>query len=289
MPRAPTSLGSAPSIEQPASHSRSCIRADGRLPRLHGGVQVLRVSRAPPDGPRSGGRAGLTRLGLDRAGVGGRRRRSPEDVADEVSDLYHRLGVRIIHLLDDNIVGGTLSGGREWAQQLACELERRGVARTAWSLMIDPQSVTEPLLDDFERLGVARLVVGIESLTDSGLRALGRPFDAQTNRTALERARRRGIATVFNILAVHPRATGASTGAELDELENIPSRPAWPREFTLFNNPIMAWGVSDPWPDPATPSPTNWHSLDLQMSNIISARCVPMSLSVNPRGESRVL
>ena len=170
-----------------------------------------------------GKRAGLTRLELDRAGVGGRRRRSPEDVADEVSDLYHRLGVRILHLLDDNIVGGTLSGGREWAQQLTREVERRGVGRTAWSLMIDPQSVTEPLLDDFERLGVARLVMGIESLTASGLRALGRPFDAQTNRTALERARRRGIATVFNILAVHPRATGASIGAELDELENIPS------------------------------------------------------------------
>jgi hypothetical protein len=37
------------------------------------------------------------------------------------------------------------------------------------------------------------------------------------------RARRRGIATLFNILAVHPTATGATIGAELDALEDVPS------------------------------------------------------------------
>ena len=168
-------------------------------------------------------RAGLTRAELDCAGIGGRRRRSPRDVAEEVSDSDHRRGVRILHLLDDNIVGGLHADGREWADELADELQRRKVSRTAWSLMIDPASVTDPLLDSLDRLGVTRMVVGIESLTESGLRALGRCVDVKGNLAALARARRRGIATLFNILAVHPTATGASIGAELDALENVPS------------------------------------------------------------------
>ncbi|MGA2448887.1 MAG: radical SAM protein [Polyangiaceae bacterium] len=168
-------------------------------------------------------RAGLPRAELDRIGVGGRRRRSPHDVADEVSDLYHERGVRILHLLDDNVVGGPHSDGREWADRLADELECRGVTHTAWSLMIDPPSVTDPLLDALDRLGVARMVIGVESLTDSGLRSLGRSVDVEANFDALARARRRGIATLFNILAVHPTATGASIGAELDALEDVPS------------------------------------------------------------------
>ena len=81
----------------------------------------LRSSSPPADAPEAANivgltpfaewlstrvRAGLTRAELDRAGVGGRRRRSPKDVADEVSDLYHRRGVRILHMVDDNIAGG---------------------------------------------------------------------------------------------------------------------------------------------------------------------------------------
>ncbi|MEI6075257.1 MAG: hypothetical protein WCS94_06770 [Verrucomicrobiota bacterium] len=41
-------------------------------------------------------------------------------------------------------------------------------------------------------------------------------------------------------------------------------------------NPIMAWGVSDPWPNPTVANPTNWYYLDLQMSNILKAGCTPI-------------
>ncbi|GCE02770.1 hypothetical protein [Dictyobacter aurantiacus] len=31
------------------------------------------------------------------------------------------------------------------------------------------------------------------------------------------------------------------------------------------NTPIMAWGLPDPWPDPSTPGPTDWDSLDARV------------------------
>ena len=49
--------------------------------------------------------------------------------------------------------------------------------------------------------------------------------------------------------------------------------------IAFVNTPIMAWGPGDPWPTPGTtltPTGSSWQSLDLQISNVISAGCVPM-------------
>jgi anaerobic magnesium-protoporphyrin IX monomethyl ester cyclase len=170
-----------------------------------------------------GQRAGLSAAALERTSVGGRRRRTPGDLADEVSALYHRDGARIFQLLDDNLVGGDAGGSEAWLRALLIELRRRGVRHTAWSLMIDPESVSESLLDLFEELGVVRVLVGIESLTEAGLGALGRPGSVRTNHGALERLARCGVVTVFNSIAVHPAATEQSVRAELGALEAVPA------------------------------------------------------------------
>jgi anaerobic magnesium-protoporphyrin IX monomethyl ester cyclase len=170
-----------------------------------------------------GRRAGYSAAVLERTSVGGRMRRTPGDLAEEVSALYHDSGARIFQLLDDNLVGGDAGASEAWLHALLVELRRRGVRSTAWSLMIDPESVSESLLDLFEELGVVRVLVGIESLTEAGLAVLGRPGSARTNQRALERLTRRGVATVFNSIAVHPAATEESVRAELCALEAVPA------------------------------------------------------------------
>ncbi len=42
------------------------------------------------------------------------------------------------------------------------------------------------------------------------------------------------------------------------------------------NTSIMAWGVDDPWPDPALKEPTNWSSLDARMKLILSTGHIPV-------------
>jgi hypothetical protein len=43
-----------------------------------------------------------------------------------------------------------------------------------------------------------------------------------------------------------------------------------------INTPIMAWGVDDPWPDPAQKEPTNWSSLDARMKLILTTGGIPV-------------
>jgi hypothetical protein len=42
------------------------------------------------------------------------------------------------------------------------------------------------------------------------------------------------------------------------------------------NTHIMAWGVDDPWPDPAQSEPTNWGSLDYRMKLILATGAIPV-------------
>ena len=56
-------------------------------------------------------RAGLDAATIARAGVGATRRREPEDVAQEVAELFHQRGARFFHVLDDNLLSTSHGSG----------------------------------------------------------------------------------------------------------------------------------------------------------------------------------
>ena len=188
---------------------------------------------------KEGRRAGLPMADLKQAGIGARQRRSPADVADEIGDLYHRRGVRVLQVLDDNLVGDSGDESLSFATQLHEQLRQRGVQRMAMTLMIDPDTVTRPMLRALKQLGVVRLFIGVESLTQVGARALGRTASPEVARNAVELSRSEGLATVFNDIIVHPNATGASIAAELDALSAMPSG-------VYFEvNPLLVYPMTD--------------------------------------------
>jgi hypothetical protein len=45
---------------------------------------------------------------------------------------------------------------------------------------------------------------------------------------------------------------------------------------SFVNVPVMGWGSADPWPDPATPGPTNWGTLDSKMKMAIASGHTPV-------------
>lgn len=68
---------------------------------------------------------------------------------------------------------------------------------------------------------------------------------------------------------------------------------------SYINTPIMAWGVSDPWPDPTQPEPTHWSSLDSRLQLILATGGTPvitlaeapwwMKGELQPDGTTRLL
>lgn len=174
------------------------------------------------------------RLGLKNPHVRGNIRRSADDVADEVADLYHQRGVRIGHFVDDNLLGPDPHAAQEWLTEFERALSKRRVEKMAWRLMMEPRAITDEVADQLARLGFLSVLVGFESLTPRGLATLGRPGSPDGSLAALDRLYRRGIAPVINVLALRPGGNLADTRAEIAALDRV-DRFAW----DLI--PLMVW------------------------------------------------
>ena len=161
------------------------------------------------------------RLGLPGSHVRGNLRRSIDDVADEVADLYHQRGVRIGHFVDDNLLGPDPVVAREWLGDFERALSRRRVGKMAWRLMMEPRAITDDVADLLARLGFLSVLVGFESLTRRGLSTLGRAGTPQASLVAVQRLASRGIAPVINVLALRPEGNLADARAEIVALDRV--------------------------------------------------------------------
>jgi hypothetical protein len=163
--------------------------------------------------------AGLTLQQIQEQNLARQRCRPLDDFADEIAELYHERGARFFRLIDDHVLGPNETKALTWLRSLAQALESRGVAQAAFSMMVEPSVVTEAVADAMLALGVVRVLVGVEALTESGLRALGRnAARLASNRDAVRRLFERGIAVFYNSIFLHSASTPESVRAELEAL-----------------------------------------------------------------------
>lgn len=166
-------------------------------------------------------RAESTRSGIAAHPTFGARRRSANDVAAEVAELGREHDVRIVRLVDDNLLGSDPAGALQWLRDLQRGLNARGSAPMAWRLMAEPRVISDDVAFALADLGVVQVLVGLESLTERGLRALGRPGAVGRGLRALDRLVRAGIAPIVNVLALRPGGTLAEAQAEIAGLETL--------------------------------------------------------------------
>ena len=160
-------------------------------------------------------------LGLDASTPRGRIQRPVDDLAEEVAALYHVRSVRVVRLVDDNLLGPDPRTARAWLADLEAALRRRRVGKMAWRLMAEPSVLSDEVADALARLGVLSVLVGIESLTPQGKSALGRSGRRDEDQAALHRLALRGIAPTLNVLALRPDGALADTRAELAGLAQL--------------------------------------------------------------------
>jgi len=152
------------------------------------------------------------------------RMRSPENVAEEMAQLYEQ-GVRIFNFHDDNFFLRSKAETFDRARALKRELDRRGVGRIAFAVKSRPDSVDEELFAYLKSMGLFRVFLGIEAGTAESLRNLGRGQTRSDNERALEIVNRLDLHACFNLLMLNPGSTLEDFAANVAFLRQHPRNP----------------------------------------------------------------
>ena len=156
------------------------------------------------------------------------RQRSPEDVADEMADLYHRRGVRQFVFHDDNFLVPSQAHNRARIGAIDAALKGRGVGDVGLVLKCSPRDAERSTLERLRDMGLLRLFMGIESASACGLASIGRRQTVEQNERALATTEALGISTQYTLIIFHPEATIASM---LDDLDFAGRHPAHPLNY----------------------------------------------------------
>jgi radical SAM superfamily enzyme YgiQ (UPF0313 family) len=132
------------------------------------------------------------------------RLRSVENIVAELSDLYHRHGVRVFNFQDDNFF---LPNPRQAAERFSAirdELHRNGVHEIAIAVKARPDSITEESVSILDELGLFRVFLGVENASENGLRNLNRKQTLAHILSALRILNDFDVHIAFNLLMFEP-------------------------------------------------------------------------------------
>jgi radical SAM superfamily enzyme YgiQ (UPF0313 family) len=171
-------------------------------------------------------RAGHSRRHLAAFGVGGVRRRKVADVADELAGLA-RAGHGYAYFVDEHVLPYREADALAWLAELQRRLKAAKVSALALGCMLRAERLTQAVARRFCEVGLARCFLGIEFPSVEQGRWFRRQCNPEHALSLLQELDRAGVASVSNLMLVHPNSTVASIDEGLHFLERI--------EYGLFD------------------------------------------------------
>ncbi len=154
------------------------------------------------------------------------RRRSPENIAEEMQDEYERRGVRLFVFHDDNFFVPSPAKNLARYERLATLLDTAGLDDIALVIKCRPNDVDLEVFEQLNAMGMIRAYVGIETNSEEGVVSLNRRITPEDNRRALTVLRELDIYCSYNVLIFDPEATLDGVQRNLDfmrEFSDVPS------------------------------------------------------------------
>jgi hypothetical protein len=167
-----------------------------------------------------GRRAGHSRQQLAAAGVGTIRRRSLADVAGELDELA-RAGYRYLHFVDEHLLPYREPDALAWLAELQLRLTAARTPRFATGCMLRAERLTRDIVRKFAELGLARCHVGVEFPSAAQGRLFQRTCRPGHAHSMLRELDACGVATMSNLLLVHPYSTVSSIEEGLRFLDHV--------------------------------------------------------------------
>ena len=135
------------------------------------------------------------------------RYRSVGSIVSEMSDLYHRHGIRIFNFQDDNFFLPNPVKAVERFDAVRSGLRNEGVGQIAIAVKARPDSINEESIRILDDLGLFRVFLGVENAAENGLRNLNRKNTVEQILNALEVLNRFDVHIAYNLLMFEPDTT----------------------------------------------------------------------------------
>ena len=135
------------------------------------------------------------------------RYRSVGSIVAEMSDLYHRHGIRIFNFQDDNFFLPNPTKAVERFDAVRAGLRAEGVDNIAIAVKARPDSINEESIRILDDLGLFRVFLGVENASENGLRNLNRKNTVEQILNALEVLNNFDVHIAYNLLMFEPDTT----------------------------------------------------------------------------------
>jgi radical SAM superfamily enzyme YgiQ (UPF0313 family) len=133
--------------------------------------------------------------------------RSTEGILAELIELYHDYGVRIFNFQDDNFFLPQPQQATARFAAIRDGLQKADVGQIAIAVKARPDSITRESTAVLDDLGLFRVFLGVENLSENGLRNLNRRCTADQILNALEILNELDVHIAFNLLLFEPNTT----------------------------------------------------------------------------------
>lgn len=153
------------------------------------------------------------------------RRRSPENIVEEMCQEHERRGVRLFVFHDDNFLVPSRTKNLERYSRLKRLMWERDLDGVALVIKCRPDDVDLELFELLKSMGLIRAYVGIETNSRAGIESLNRRVSPEDNERALRVLGDLDIFHTFNVLLFHPEATLEGVEENLDYMERHARTP----------------------------------------------------------------
>ena len=215
-------------LGHPAAHIAASRGCPGRCAYC-GPASLQRLERG------EGLRGGWSGDRLVCAGVGGTRRRPLESICDEMTQLWRGRGVRYFYFVDEHVLPPGEDEALAYLGSWKAGLARRGVGSLGIGCMLRADILTPAVARAFAETGLVRCFAGVEFASNGELRRFGRGGDVEKSLRAMREMEALGVATICNVMLVHPYSTVETLARGIGFLERFGSLPFEATQMQVYH------------------------------------------------------
>ncbi|MCP4603020.1 MAG: radical SAM protein [Proteobacteria bacterium] len=167
-------------------------------------------------------RLGAKKEEIRRLGIGSVRHRDLDNLCDEMAYLWHERDVRYFGFADEHMLPCNGQEALEYLDRWDRGLKKRAVGAFGFGGQLRSYSITFDIAKRLAKMGLVRVHAGVDLGAYNDGERFSRPVFGKREKALIRKLNDLGVATISNIMLVHPYSTLETIHESINTMESIP-------------------------------------------------------------------